>query len=88
MTSDDALFGVFQDWVHQNPGTHLYGGIYEDGKWQVIWKKPVCFPTQQYHLQSVQNRKFFVSTIPADLGGIRGRKWNAEREIVFWAVIL
>ena len=30
--SDNALFGVNQDWVHQNPGTHLDGGIDEDGK--------------------------------------------------------
>ena len=25
--ANDNLFGVYQDWVHQNPGTHLYGGI-------------------------------------------------------------
>ena len=24
---DDNIFGVYQDWVHQNPGTHLGGGI-------------------------------------------------------------
>ena len=25
--TDDMLFGVYQDWVHQNPSTHLNGGI-------------------------------------------------------------
>ena len=25
--SDNKLFGVYQDWVHQNPGTYLDGGI-------------------------------------------------------------
>ena len=25
--SDDNIFGVYQYWVHQFPGTHLYGGI-------------------------------------------------------------
>ena len=26
------LYGVYQDWVHQNPGDHLDGGIAEDSK--------------------------------------------------------
>ena len=25
--ADDKLFGVYRDWVHQNPGTHLDVGI-------------------------------------------------------------
>ena len=25
--ADYKLFGGYQDWVHQNPGTHMYGGI-------------------------------------------------------------
>ena len=29
-----SFYGVFQDWVHQNPGNHFDGGIKEDGKWQ------------------------------------------------------
>ena len=32
------LFGVYQDWVHQNPEDNLDGGIKEDGKWQARWK--------------------------------------------------
>ena len=32
--ADDALFGIYQNWLHQNTGTHLYGMIEEDGKWQ------------------------------------------------------
>ena len=36
--SGNALYGVYQDWVHQNPGNHLDGGIKEDGKWQDRWK--------------------------------------------------
>ena len=32
------LYGVYQDWVHQNPGEHLDEGIAEDSKWQVRWK--------------------------------------------------
>ena len=36
--ANDKLFGVYQDWMHQNPGTHLDCRIDEDGKWQKIWK--------------------------------------------------
>ena len=36
MAADDTISIVYQDWVHQNPGTHLDGGIEEDGKWQKI----------------------------------------------------
>ena len=37
MAANDTIFGVYHDWVHQNPGTHLDGGIEENGKWQNIW---------------------------------------------------
>ena len=30
--SDDALYGVYQDWVQQNPVNHLDGGIKENSK--------------------------------------------------------
>ena len=32
--SNDKLFSVYQDWMQQNPGTHLDGGINEYGKWK------------------------------------------------------
>ena len=34
---DLRLWEVYGDWVHQNPGTHLDGGISEDGRWQAWW---------------------------------------------------
>ena len=34
MASDDAIFSVYQDWVHQNTSTHLDGGSNEYGKWK------------------------------------------------------
>ena len=40
---DDALFGTYLDWEHQNPGNHLYGGIKEGGKWQDRWRKKFLF---------------------------------------------
>ena len=31
---DLRLQEVYGDWVHGNPGTHLDGGVAEDGLWQ------------------------------------------------------
>ena len=36
-----VLYGVYQDWLHQNTGKHLDGGIAEDSKWQAQWEKLV-----------------------------------------------
>ena len=36
--ADDNIFGVNQDWVHHNPGTHLDVGIEENGNCQQGWK--------------------------------------------------
>ena len=47
---DYILFGVYQDWVHQNLGNYLDGRIKEDGKWKAKWQKTVCMPTHCYNL--------------------------------------
>ena len=31
--ADYMMYGVYQDWVHQNPVEKLNGGIAEDSKW-------------------------------------------------------
>ena len=43
MASDDMLFGINEGWVHQNPGTHLYGDIEEDDKWEKEMEKKYFF---------------------------------------------
>ena len=48
----DALFSVYQDWVHQNTGTNLYGGTNKGDKWQDRFRKIVCLPTQRYDIPS------------------------------------
>ena len=32
--ADAKILGVYQDWVHQNPGMHMDGGIEDDSKLQ------------------------------------------------------
>ena len=33
LSAEYMLYGVYQNWVHQNLGDHLDGGIAEDSKW-------------------------------------------------------
>ena len=85
--ADDALFGVYQDWLHQNTGIHTDGVIDEDGKWKAIWNV-FCFPTQCYDVPSVWVGKKIVSTLTVELDGIQGWKRNTESVIFFWTVIM
>ena len=74
--------------MHQNPGIHLDGEIEEDGKWKARWEKLVYFITQCYDVPYSRVRKMVISTPTAELDGIRGCKWNAERVIIFQTVTL
>ena len=57
---NDALFGVYQGFIHQNSSSHMDRVIDKDNKWQVSWVKLVCFPTQFYAVPSVRFRKRFL----------------------------
>ena len=74
--------------MHQNPGDHLDGVIAEDIKWQARCKKLFCMPTQCYDAPSGKVGKIFVGILSVELDGVRARKWNAERVIVFQSIIL
>ena len=74
--------------MHQNPGDHLDVGITEDSKWQALWEKNVCLPTQRYDAPCGKVGKRFVGILSVELGRVRARKWNAERLIVFQSVII
>ena len=69
--------------MHQNPGDYLYVLIAEDIKWQAWCKKLVCMPTQSYDAPSGKVGKRFVGILSAELDGVRARRWNTERVIIF-----
>ena len=79
--SDNVLLGVYQYWMHQNPGNHIYGRITEDGKWKAR-------STQSYDAPSRKFGRKFASTHSVELKFIRTWKWNSERVIIFQSVIL
>ena len=41
---DLRLREIYGDWVHGNPGTHLDGGVAEDGLWQGWWSDLAVMP--------------------------------------------
>ena len=67
---DGILFGVYQDWVHQNTGNHLDGLITEDIKWQARWETIVCLPTQHYDAPFGTPERIVFSTLSVELDGI------------------
>ena len=84
---NNTIFGVYQDWVYQNPGEHLDGGIAEDGKWKARWEKLFCIPTQRYDVPSGRVGRIFVEIISLDLDRALAKKWNFERVTAFQSVI-
>ena len=82
------LYGVYQDWVHQNLGDHLDKVIEEDSKWKAQWEKLFCIPTQRYDAPSGKVGRIFVVILSLELEGVFARKWNDERVIVFQSITL
>ena len=43
---DLCLREVYGDWVHENPGTHLDGGVADDWTWQGWWRNLAVTPSR------------------------------------------
>ncbi len=80
--------GVYGDYIHQNDRMHLDGGILDDKVWQDRWRKLIVLPSQRYNAPSGAVGRRFVRILTEELSGIRARKWNSERFIVFQMVVL
>ena len=45
LTPEDLrLREAYGDWVHGNPGTHLDGGVVDNGTWQGWWRDLAVMP--------------------------------------------
>jgi hypothetical protein len=86
--ADRKLMEVYDDYIHQNDGTHLDGGIKDDAMWQENWRKLVVLPPQRYDTPSGPVGRRFVRMLTEELKGIKSRKWNSEKFLVFQMVIL
>ena len=85
---DLQLKEVYRDWVHSNDGNHLHGGIPDNRVWKGWWHDLTVMPSCRYEATSEKVWKRFVGDLNNKLHGVRERRWNSERFIVFQAVIL
>ena len=74
LVANYMIYGVYQDWVHQNSGDHLYGSIAEESKWQAQWGKLVCLLTQRYDAPSGKVGKIFAGSLSVELDRVHARK--------------
>ena len=88
-TAEDlGLREIYGDWVHANPGTHLDGGVCNNSEWQAWWRDLAVMPSRRYDVPSGKVRRRFVRTLREELKGVRDRRWNSERFIIFQTVTL
>lgn len=85
---DRKLDEIYGDHIHQNPGTHLDGGVADDAIWQSYWQQLVEYPPSFYDTPNGSIGKQIVVKFAELVEGISKRKWNGERLIVFAQVIL
>ena len=85
---DLRLREVYGDWVHGNPGTHLDGGITDDGMWQGWWRDLAVMPSKRYEAPCGKVGMRYVNALVRELRGLRDRRWNSERFIVFQTMTL
>ena len=86
--ADQLLDAVYGDHVHQNPGTHLDGGIADDKTWQNYYRRLIIFPSSNnYDAPTGAVRCCFIQKVASILAGIKDRKWNSECLLVFTMVI-
>jgi hypothetical protein len=86
--ADLQLYEVFGDYVHQNSGQHLDGGIADDELWQNYWRRLIVYHSLTYDAPSGAVGRRFIDMLAVILEGLISRKWNAERFIVFQMVVL
>jgi hypothetical protein len=85
---DIKLMKVFGDYIHQNDGTHLDGGIEEDDAWQGQCSQLIALLSQHYDAPSGALGQNFICLLTKELEGICCRKWISEWFLVFQMVML
>ena len=86
--ADKLLDVVYGDHIHDNDGTHLDGGVADDGVWQARWRRLVQVHPNNYSVPKGRVGSRFLTRLAAEFRGVRERKWNSERVVVFLLVVL
>lgn len=86
---DHKLAELFDgEYVHNNDGPHLDGGIEEDKIWQDRHKNIISHPLRLHDLPSGPIGRDFIKTLSEELIGVKLRKWNMERPPCFLSCML
>lgn len=83
---DNKLITVYGDYIHNNSGAHMHGGIEDDVQWQGLWKRVTDLPSQGYELPKGSVGRSFLEELSTIIEGIKKRHWNSERMVVFCTV--
>jgi hypothetical protein len=80
---DQMLDDVYEDHVHQNPGTHLDGDITDNKLWQGYCNQLIVYPSQTYPSQTYDPPppsgavgRRFIDSLADLMNRVRERKWN------------
>jgi hypothetical protein len=85
---DNQLIAVFGDSIHCNNGRHLDGGIAENGIWQGRYDPVVSHPHPMYNPPKGGIGQRVIATLARKFRGVRKRKWNLERALIFAVCVL
>ncbi len=85
---DTELIKIYGDTVHRNLGTHLTGNITNDPQWYYIWFQLISYHHPLYTPPQSKLGRDIVKTIAAEFEGVRNRKWNSEKALLFPIIIL
>ena len=87
---DDKLFEVYGDTIHRNTGDHMPGGVdaVVDAFWRRKYREVTSSNLSLVDLPSGKPTERFILLATEEFKGVRERKWNSERVICFFAVIL
>ncbi len=85
---DTELLHLYGDTVHRNLGTHLTGDINDDPKWYYLWFQLISYHHPLYTPPQSKLGRDIVKTLANEFQGVRDRKWNSEKALLFPIIIL
>jgi hypothetical protein len=68
--ADRMLHKVYGDFVHQNSGQQLCGGVKDNQMWQDYWQQLIVFPSLTYDAPSGAVGRRFIEKLAESLNGI------------------
>jgi hypothetical protein len=85
---NNQIIAVFGDRIHCNDGHYLDGGIADNGIWQGRNNHVVSHPHPVYNPPKGGISQWVVATLAREFMGVRERKWNSERTLIFAVCVL